>query len=124
MIELVIAERCTKCNVCVRVCPTNVFDAAPSRPPVIARQLDCQTCFLCELYCTADALFVVPECEHPVPVDKTRLLASGLLGQFRRDSGWHEWSGDPRYANEHWRMDEIFARARAIREAPPSPESH
>jgi ferredoxin len=27
---------------------------------------DCQTCFMCELYCPADALYVAPSCEGPV----------------------------------------------------------
>jgi NAD-dependent dihydropyrimidine dehydrogenase PreA subunit len=51
MIELVSPNRCTGCNICVAVCPTNVFDASPDGPPVIARQSSCQTCFMCELYC-------------------------------------------------------------------------
>jgi NAD-dependent dihydropyrimidine dehydrogenase PreA subunit len=29
--------------------------------PVIARPEDCQTCFMCELYCRADALYVGPD---------------------------------------------------------------
>lgn len=41
MIELVSAERCTQCNICVAVCPVNVFDAASDGPPIIARQSDC-----------------------------------------------------------------------------------
>jgi len=114
VIELVFDDRCTKCGSCVQICPTNVFDAGPDRTPVIARQSDCQTCFMCELYCTADALFVGPDCDHPAAVDATPILESGWLGQFRRDSGWGEWSNDPRYRNEHWRMDQIFARARAM----------
>ena len=110
MIEIVIADRCTACNACVTVCPTNVFDTGPDGRPVIARQSDCQTCFMCELYCKADALYVAPDCDRPIPVDAAKVLASDLLGQFRRDSGWDEWQG--RYPNEHWLMDGVFRRAR------------
>ena len=42
MIEIVSAERCTACNICVKVCPTNVFDIVQGKPPTIARQDDCQ----------------------------------------------------------------------------------
>ena len=59
MIEVIDAQRCTSCDICVNVCPTNVFDKTDGIP-VIARQGDCQTCFLCELYCPEDALFVSP----------------------------------------------------------------
>ena len=112
MIELVLADRCTGCDACVRVCPTNVLDAVAGGAPVIARQADCQTCFMCELYCTADALYVAPEVDAPAPIDAATALAGGSLGQYRRESGWDEWAGDPRYANEHWRMDRVFAWAR------------
>jgi NAD-dependent dihydropyrimidine dehydrogenase PreA subunit len=111
VIEAVIAERCTSCHACVEVCPTNVFDTGADGRPVIARQVDCQTCFMCELYCKADALYVAPDCDRAVPVDAATLLASNLLGQFRRDSGWDEWQG--RYPNEHWLMDGVFKRARS-----------
>ena len=110
MIELVVAERCTACNACVEVCPTNVFDTSATGLPVIARQDDCQTCFMCELYCKSDALYVAPDCEGPTPIDASAIVASGLLGQFRRESGWDEWS--EHYPNEHWRMDGVFRRAR------------
>jgi NAD-dependent dihydropyrimidine dehydrogenase PreA subunit len=46
MIELISAAQCTGCNICVTACPTNVFDAVPGGPPVVARQGDCQTCFM------------------------------------------------------------------------------
>ena len=49
MIELISEERCTSCDICVRVCPVNVFEARDGEPPVIARQQDCQTCYMCEL---------------------------------------------------------------------------
>jgi hypothetical protein len=67
---------------------------------------------MCELYCPADALFVASDCERPETVDEAEVLASGLLGQFRRDHGWGEWANDPRYKNQHWYMGEVFRRAR------------
>ncbi len=110
MIELVFDDRCTGCGECIAVCPGFVFDAGADQRPVIARQEDCQTCFQCELYCRADALFVSP---HVTPDPDVSPAAARLaLGQFRRQSGWHEFASDPRYSNEHWRMDGIFARAR------------
>jgi NAD-dependent dihydropyrimidine dehydrogenase PreA subunit len=112
MIELVIADRCSCCEACVSVCPTNVFDTTHGAPPVIARKSDCQTCFMCELYCPAAALYVAPDCEQSEQVDEAEILRSGWLGVFRRDSGWGEWAGDPRYSNEHWQMERVFARAR------------
>jgi NAD-dependent dihydropyrimidine dehydrogenase PreA subunit len=114
MIELIIAERCTHCGECVRICPSNVFDAKPDAPPVVARLEDCQTCFLCELYCKADALYVGADCETAHPIDSGQAQASGTLGQYRRESGWDEFEGDPRFANEHWRMEGVFARARDL----------
>jgi NAD-dependent dihydropyrimidine dehydrogenase PreA subunit len=110
MIELVLSDRCTGCGTCVTVCPTNVFDLDDDGRARIARLEDCQTCFMCELYCEADALYVGPDCNGARTIDTA--TARLFAGQFRRESGWHEWAGDPRYANEHWRMDEIFARAR------------
>jgi NAD-dependent dihydropyrimidine dehydrogenase PreA subunit len=114
MIELIVASRCTACNLCVTVCPTNVFDAAPSGPPIIARQSDCQTCYMCEIYCEADALFVGSDCETPEPADEAAIIASGQLGRIRRDSGWGEWASDPRYKNQMWYMGEVFRRGGAF----------
>lgn len=92
MIEIVSGSRCTKCGLCVKVCPTNVFDGAVGDVPAIARQEDCQTCSLCELYCPADALFVAPSAT-PVPDgspwrDEERLARTGLLGRYRELEGW------------------------------------
>ncbi len=42
------------------------------------------------------------------------VLGGGLAGRYRRDSGWDAHRGDPAHANESWRMDEVFARAREI----------
>ncbi|MDH7795467.1 MULTISPECIES: ferredoxin family protein [unclassified Beijerinckia] len=94
MIELVSESRCINCDLCVAACPDNVFDAVADAPPVIARQQDCQTCFLCELYCPADALYVSPLLVPDAQVNEAELVASGLLGSFRREMGWR--SAKPR----------------------------
>jgi NAD-dependent dihydropyrimidine dehydrogenase PreA subunit len=87
MIEIISAARCVSCNICVKMCPADVFDAAPEGPPVIARQDDCQTCFLCELYCPVDALFVDPAAE-PTIVAESDVEAAGLFGGYARAMGW------------------------------------
>lgn len=111
MIALVLEDRCDGCGDCVTVCPTDALETQGDIV-VIARQTDCQTCFLCELYCPSDAIYVEPTCDAVVAVDRDDVIARGLVGRFRRDSGWHEWAQDPRYSNEHWRMGQIFAAVR------------
>jgi NAD-dependent dihydropyrimidine dehydrogenase PreA subunit len=104
MLELIVKERCTGCNRCVEVCPTNVLEPGPHKLPVLARLDQCQTCFMCELYCAADAIYVGPDREQREPVNEEEVVASGLLGQLRRDSGWDEWAGDPRYQSQFWQL--------------------
>jgi MinD superfamily P-loop ATPase len=88
MIEFLDIERCTTCNICVRVCPANVFSVVPGSVPIIARQDDCQTCFMCEVYCPVDALYVHPNSERPVIEDRSQVLDENLLGSYRRTIGW------------------------------------
>lgn len=88
MIELVSDTRCTQCNLCVQVCPVNVFDAVPDAAPKIARQQDCQTCFMCELYCPVDALYVAPDADLATAVDEDIVESMGLLGSYRDAVGW------------------------------------
>ncbi|OZI35446.1 4Fe-4S ferredoxin [Bordetella genomosp. 1] len=88
MIELISADRCTGCNICVRVCPVNVFDLVAGAAPVIARQDACQTCFMCEAWCPEDAMYVSPNADAPEAVDEAALVASGVLGSYRRGIGW------------------------------------
>jgi len=114
VIELVLDSRCTGCGECVKVCPTHVFDLGADGIPVIARQEDCQTCFMCELYCQADALYVGPDHDRAVPVDAREILESGLLGQYRRDSGWDEWAAHPEYTSQFWRMSQIMNGGREL----------
>lgn len=114
MIELIFSDRCSGCSQCVAVCPSNVLTRGEDGKPQIADQSACQTCFMCELYCQSDALYVHPDCEQPVSLDPAQVLASGLVGQYRRDSGWDEFAGNARYDNQHWRMEGIFALAREL----------
>ena len=89
MIEILSATRCIACDICVRVCPANVFDPVPGSEPVIARQEDCQTCFLCEIYCPTDALYVAPNAEGPTAVTEAEIERAGLFGSYARALGWH-----------------------------------
>lgn len=112
MIELVSEERCIKCDACIRVCPTNVFEHGSDRLPVIKRQADCQTCFMCEAWCPTDALFVAPQTE-PVAADsryrdEAWLIERGLLGSYRRELGWSDElpQAGPRRSTQHVMMRE------------------
>lgn len=89
MIELISESRCTGCNICVRVCPVNVFDAVPQAAPTIARQADCQTCFMCEAWCPEDAMFVSPNAEASTGVSEQSLVREELLGSYRKNIGWN-----------------------------------
>ena len=85
MIELVLADACIACDKCVLACPTNVFDQGADGIPVIARQSDCQTCFMCEAYCPTDALYVSPD---SAPADESFSPPEHLVGSYRERLGW------------------------------------
>lgn len=87
MIEVVSESRCVECNICVKVCPANVFDATGG-VPVIARQDDCQTCFLCEIYCPTDALYVAERVDGPLAITESEVEERGLFGSYSRALGW------------------------------------
>ena len=87
MIEVVSESRCVECDICVKVCPANVFDATDG-VPVIARQDDCQTCFLCEIYCPTDALYVAERADGPLAITEEEVEARNLFGSYSRALGW------------------------------------
>ncbi|MBP2000291.1 NAD-dependent dihydropyrimidine dehydrogenase PreA subunit [Paenibacillus shirakamiensis] len=88
MIEILSRSRCIECNQCVNVCPTNVFDRNVDGVPSLARQSDCQTCFMCELYCPVDAIYVDPDPEKLTGVTELHVQQLGLLGGYREKVGW------------------------------------
>ncbi len=127
MIEVISADRCIDCDLCVKVCPTNVFDPVPDGHPVIARQDDCQTCFLCEAYCPVDAMFVAPVTD-PVPVgsdflDEQYLIEANLLGKYRRDLGWSKGLQPTAGTEEGWRLFSQFAGLVSNKPASAAPPS-
>jgi len=90
MIEFVVEESCIQCNICVKICPQDVFDATTDGPPLIARQEDCHSCNTCELFCPVASLYVSPLI-HPDPnIDKEAIIASGRLGSYARTLGWEK----------------------------------
>lgn len=113
MIAHIFEERCTGCNDCVSACPTHVFDATPDGVPVIARLDQCQTCFMCELYCEADALYVAPEQRTPETVDAAAVLASGQVGRLRHDYGWDQ-DNDAGHLAEFWRLGPLLREGAEI----------
>lgn len=90
MIEVILSDKCIECNICVKVCPTNVFDKVEDGVPVIARQSDCQTCYMCELYCPANALYVAPFADESVHIATETIEQSPLLGSYRQSVGWNK----------------------------------
>jgi NAD-dependent dihydropyrimidine dehydrogenase PreA subunit len=89
MIELIASDRCTECNVCVKVCPNDVFSLVPGQAPAIARPQDCHTCFLCELYCPADAIYVAP-LDMPAGERHADALPAIPWGSYALASGWRK----------------------------------
>ncbi len=70
-VEVVSDKLCIGCNLCVRVCPVDVFrlqGPEKGKKAYIAYQEDCQSCFICEEYCPTDAIYVAPENPRPIPL--------------------------------------------------------
>lgn len=65
MIEKIDYNKCNSCGTCFDTCPMDCFRTIGNKV-YIAYQKDCMCCYLCELYCPAQALFVSPERGRPV----------------------------------------------------------
>jgi NAD-dependent dihydropyrimidine dehydrogenase PreA subunit len=93
VIEFINEDTCTDCGKCVEVCPTDVFEPGAHGVPEIARLSDCTSCMNCELYCPTDSVYVSPIREPEVGLDKAAVIASGVLGSYRRAMNWE--NGEP-----------------------------
>ncbi len=112
MIAHIFEDLCTGCEACVTVCPTHVLDPGPAGRPLIARLDQCQTCFMCELYCPMDAIYVGADQHAAEAIDPQEIRASGRLGQVKRDYGWGE-DASPDLA-EYWRLGPLLREGAEI----------
>ena len=60
-------DRCTGCDACVAVCPTNVLDLVANKSRVL-RFEDCIQCEACMFACPTEALVMFPEGGVPPPL--------------------------------------------------------
>lgn len=60
-------DRCTGCDACVAVCPTNVLDLVQNKSRVLRFQ-DCIQCEACMFACPTEALVMFPEGSTPPPL--------------------------------------------------------
>jgi len=60
-------DRCTGCDACVAVCPTNVLDLVANKSRVLRFQ-DCIQCEACMFACPTEALVMYPEGGTPPPL--------------------------------------------------------
>ena len=58
-VEKIFEERCIGCGVCVQTCMCDVLRMKKGKAVIVYPE-DCMSCFLCELDCPRDAVFVIP----------------------------------------------------------------
>jgi NAD-dependent dihydropyrimidine dehydrogenase PreA subunit len=109
MIANIFEDLCNGCNTCVAACPTHVLDPAlMTGRPFIARLDQCQTCYMCELYCDRDAIYVGADQHKAELIDAEAIRRSGLLGKLRRDYEWDAAKDDPAPLREFWQLGPLL----------------
>ncbi|WAI00469.1 nitroreductase family protein [Methanogenium organophilum] len=65
-------EDCTKCGVCVKVCPVSIISMKENKLPMIAKDLEdkCVRCGHCEVFCLFNALETNFEGEYPLSMNQ------------------------------------------------------
>ena len=101
MIEFINEGTCTDCGKCIEVCPTDVFEPGTAGVPEISRKSDCTSCMNCELYCPADSIYVSPIRTPEADLDKAAVIASGILGSYRRAMNWADGQ-PPQGTGDNW----------------------
>lgn len=60
MITKISAEACIGCGICVDKCPLDTIRLGADGKAIIAYPEDCMTCYLCEMHCPCNAIYVHP----------------------------------------------------------------
>ncbi len=84
LIHAINDDRCTGCDACVAVCPTNVLDLISNKSRVLRFQ-DCIQCEACMWACPTEALVMFPEGNQPPPVkapDIDNFYQTAIPGQY------------------------------------------
>jgi len=107
MITPILESRCNGCNQCVEVCPTLVLAEGENAPQIV--RLDaCQTCYMCELYCEQDAIYIAPDQTAPETITTEAIIASGNLGRIRHDQGWDFAASAEDHLDVYWRLGPLL----------------
>lgn len=62
-------QLCNGCGICVDYCPMDVLRMdEKTKRPFIKYLRDCQSCFLCEIDCPVEAIYVTPDRERRIPL--------------------------------------------------------
>jgi thioredoxin reductase/ferredoxin len=67
LIHAINDDRCTGCDACINVCPTDVLELVSNKSRV-ARFDDCIQCEMCHAVCPTQALVMYPESKSPPPI--------------------------------------------------------
>src|SRR3954447_6613481 len=77
-------DRCTGCDACVAVCPTNVLDLVANKSRVIAFH-ECIQCEQCMFACPTEALVMFPQGGTPPPLKVPEIdenFQTAIPGQY------------------------------------------